>query len=83
MNLSADFEKLLVDVKQEELVWFEEEFDQLFTDKNGKFTKVDKKTANQILDNLTENINMLKNDHLIQILARVLENIEKKYPGLV
>lgn len=82
MNLSADFEKLLVDVKQEELVWFEEEFDQLFTNKNGKFSEVDKKTANQILDNLTENIKMLKNDHLIRILARVLENIEKKYPGL-
>ena len=83
MNLSADYEKLLSDVKREELVWIEEEFECLFSNKKGKFTDADKETANHILDNLTENINMLKNDDLIQILAKMLNKIEKKYPDLL
>ena len=82
MNLSADNERLLEVEKKEELEWFEKEFDMLFKAKNGKFSKIDKKMANQILDNLTENINLLKNDQLRQILADVLESIEKKYPNL-
>jgi len=82
MNLSADYEKLLKDTKREELRWFEDEFDCLFLNKKGKFTAAEKKTANQILDNLTEKINMLRNDDLRHILAEVLSKIEKKYPDL-
>ena len=82
MNLSADYEKLLTDTKREELMWFEDEFDCLFLNKKGKFSEAEKKTANQILDNLTENINMLRNDELRHILADLLSKIEKKYPNL-
>jgi len=61
MNLSADYDKLLEQTKLEEIEWFKEEFDQLFNNKNGKYTDGDKYLANQILDNFTSNIHILNN----------------------
>ncbi len=82
MNINADYNKILIASKKEELQWLEREFELLFKDKKENCSEVDKKLANQILDNLIVNINTLEDEYLINILAKTLEGIEGKFPEL-
>ncbi len=78
--LSVDFNKIYEESLAQELLWFEEELDELFILKESPFSKDDIKTANQILDKLTEKINSCNSEKLIRLLADSLSRIEKKFP---
>jgi len=79
MNQSYDYDKILKKSLEADLQWFEEEFDQIFKSKS-KFTKQEINMANQILEMLTKITNIYNNEQLLYSLARILNELEKKYP---
>jgi len=80
MNISGDYNKILEETKQDDLIWFKEEFDLFFKNKKGKLTKKDINIANMMINHLTLNMNLLDNKRLINALAKTLESLEKNYP---
>jgi len=80
MNISGDYNKILEETKQDDLIWFKEEFDLFFKNKKGKLTKKDINIANMMINHLTLNMNLLDNKRLINALAKTLESLEKDYP---
>ncbi|KKM99283.1 hypothetical protein LCGC14_1149420 [marine sediment metagenome] len=79
MSLEIHYHKFLKREFTKELHWFEEEFDLLFNCKSN-FFKQDKRIANQILDVLSETINLYPNEKLLTRLAFTLNNIKEKHP---
>ncbi len=80
MNQSYDYDQILKKSLDADLLWFEEEFDQIFKSKI-KFTKQEINMANQILEMLTKITNIYNNEQLLYPLARILNSLEKKYPA--
>jgi hypothetical protein len=82
MNVSLNYHEILEENLVVELEWLEEEFELLFQSKLDKYTKIDVKTANSILDYILENNYRYDNIILLNLLNRVKENIENMYPDL-
>ncbi|MFW9990058.1 MAG: hypothetical protein ACFFC3_15540 [Candidatus Odinarchaeota archaeon] len=75
-----DYEKLIEDTLKDELDWLVEEFDQLFKEKNKKYTQEDITIANQILDQVIDGIKTNNSEELLNLLAITLNRIETKFP---
>ncbi|MEJ2251628.1 MAG: hypothetical protein P8Y70_12435 [Candidatus Lokiarchaeota archaeon] len=73
--LKVDFEN--------ELTWFEEEFDFLFGMKFEEYSKADVILANKILDELSETINKYPGEELLFYLVCTLNRIKENYPKLI
>ena len=82
MNVSLNYHEILEENLVVELEWLEEEFELLFQSKLDKYTKMDVKTANSILDYILENNYHYDNIQLLNLLNKVKENIENMYPDL-
>jgi len=82
MNVSLNYHEILEENLVVELEWLEEEFELLFQSKLDKYTKMDVKTANSILDYILENNYRYDNIQLLNLLNKVKENIENMYPDL-
>lgn len=67
---------------KENLNWFKEEFDILFENRRQNFTELDKKIANQMLDQLSEIMNNYNYESFLFLLVSALNEIEEKYSGL-
>ena len=80
MNISADYEKILLDNLKNELDWLEQEFDIIFKFKKDKYTESDISVGNKILSNVIENIKNNRSEELLNLLAITLNKIEKTYP---
>ena len=65
-----------------EMEWLKEEFEILFKSKLGKFSQMDKKIANGLLNYILENTDVYENFLLLNKLEDVTKNIEKAYPSL-
>ena len=74
------------EVFEEDLVmaleWLKEEFELLFNSKDGKFTKLDKEIANNIIDYVLENTDVNGNVMLLNLLDETLQKIEEEYSNL-
>jgi len=66
---------------QEELYWYEEEFDIMFKNIHEGYTKQDLEIGNQILNRLTEVLNIYHHENFLHQLVKTLNNLERKYPS--
>ncbi len=82
MVVSLKYYEILEENLVVELEWLKEEFELLFQSKLGKYTKMDVKTANSILDYFIENTYVFDNLILLNLRDKVKRDIEKKYPDL-
>jgi hypothetical protein len=74
------FEKILQDNLKEDLDWLEREFELLFKEKRS-YTKEEITLGNQIIDNIIDNIKTNDSEELLNLLAIVLNRMEKSYPA--
>ena len=81
MYRSISYRGVLQKNFQEELHWYEEEFDIMFKNKHEGFTKQDLEIGNQILNHLTEIINIYHHENFLQQLIGILNDLERKYPS--
>lgn len=80
MSVNENYNRILEDTIKEELIWLEQEFDFLFKAKKEESTN-DTKMANQILNNVIDNINISNNnENLVNLISRTLDKIEQTYP---
>ncbi|MHA1489265.1 MAG: hypothetical protein ACTSRI_06385 [Promethearchaeota archaeon] len=77
---SGDFASILEESFKKELSWLELEFDILFFNKKGKYTKLDKKIAKEIFNSVKKNKFFFQNEKLSNLLELTLSNIQRKYP---
>ena len=82
MNANLKYHEVLEEDLVVEMEWFKEEFEILFKSKIEKFTQVDRKIANDLLNYILENTDVHDNFLLLNILDDVTNNIEKTYPTL-
>ena len=82
MFLNYNSENLQKEEFQEQLKWFEAEFDEIFKDHLVEPTEYEKSLANSLLNKLSESINQCQDETLLYDLVTTLNNIEKKHPEL-
>ena len=82
MYLNFNIEKVQTEEFQQQLEWFEREFDEIFQNNYIELTEFEKDLANSLLNKLSESINQCKNEKLLYNLVSTLNNIEKKHPEL-
>ena len=82
MFLNYNSENLQKEEFQEQLQWFETEFDEIFQNKSVKLTEYEKNLANSLLNKLSESINQCHDENLLYDLVSTLNNIEEKHPEL-
>ncbi|MFX0049571.1 MAG: hypothetical protein ACFE8G_15665 [Candidatus Hermodarchaeota archaeon] len=82
MFLNYNSENLQKEEFQEQLRWFEAEFDEIFQDHLVEPTEYEKNLANSLLNKLSESINQCQDEKLLYDLVSTLNNIEKKHPEL-
>ena len=82
MFLNYNSENLQKEEFQEQLRWFEAEFDEIFHHKKAEPTDYEKSLANSLLNKLSESINQCQDEKLLYDLVSTLNNIEKKHPEL-
>jgi len=82
MYLNFNIEKIQTDEFKHQLLWFENEFDEIFQNNSVKLTEYEKNLANSLLNKLSESINQCKDEKLLYNLVSTLNNIEKKHPEL-
>ncbi len=82
MFLNYNSENLQKEEFQEQLQWFETEFDEIFQIKSVELTEYEKDLANSLLNKLSESINQCHDENLLYDLVSTLNNIEKKHPEL-
>ncbi len=80
MSVNENYNRILEDTLKEELIWLEQEFNYLFSNKKERFTENDIKMGNQILNNVIDNINISNNKDLLNFLTLTLDKIEQTYP---
>ncbi|MHA1255296.1 MAG: hypothetical protein ACTSPS_06815 [Promethearchaeota archaeon] len=81
MYRSISYKSVLQKNFQEELHWYEEEFDIMFKNKQERYTKQEIDIGNQILNRLTEIINIYHHEDFLHQLVEILNNLERKYPS--
>ena len=79
MYLTINFESILTQSIEKDLVWFENEFDCIFGCKR-ELTTHDKILGDIILEKLTEVLKAYHNDQLLGSFLNSIYNIRKKYP---
>ncbi len=79
MNVSADYDRILVDNFKEELDWLEDEFELLFKHKKN-YSKDDIALGNQIIEKIIDNISSNDSEELLNLLTITLNRIEQTYP---
>jgi hypothetical protein len=82
MFLNYNSENLQKEEFQEQLRWFEAEFDEIFQHTSKHPTDYEKNLANALLNKLSESINQCQDEKLLYDLVSTLNNIEKKHPAL-
>jgi len=82
MFLNYNSENLQKEEFQEQLRWFETEFDEIFQNTTVELTEYEKNLANSLLNKLSESINHCHDEKLLYDLVSTLNNIEKKHPEL-
>ncbi len=82
MFLNYNSENLQKEEFQEQLQWFEAEFDEIFQNRADDPTEYEKNLANSLLNKLSESINHCQDEKLLYDLVSTLNNIEKKHPEL-
>ena len=82
MYTDLDFEKIEKREFEQELHWFEEEFDSLLENKTYGHTSKEIKMGNQLFDKLSETIKKYHDERQLYVLTHTLYNIEKKHPEL-
>ena len=82
MYLNFNVEKVQTYEFKHQLLWFENEFDEIFQINSVKLTEYERNLANALLNKLSESINQCKDEKLLYNLVSTLNNIEKKHPEL-
>ncbi len=82
MKVSVRYHEIMEENLREELIWLIEEFQIQFNFKSDKYTEIDKKIANKILDHIMDNTPAYDSLKLYNMLFDTLDDIENMYPGL-
>ena len=81
MYRSISYNGVLQKNFQEELHWYEEEFDITFKNKQEGYTKQEIEIGNQILNHLTDTINIYHHETFLHQFVEILNDLERKYPS--
>ena len=79
---AGDYENMLKDGLIQKLNWLEEEFSFLFNSKKRNFSQKDRDLANEIIKNMTENINCTEDVRIKELFIDTLNSIKSIYPEL-
>lgn len=82
MKVSVRYHEVMEENLKKELIWLIEEFQILFKAKSEKYTEVDKKIANKILDHIMDNTPAYDSLKLYNMLFDTMDDIEEMYSGL-
>jgi len=82
MIQSFNYSKILRENFQDELSWYEEEFDIIFKRKSNEYTEKELELGNQILSNLTQLMSLYPDETFLHAITSLIYNVEKKYPYL-
>ncbi|MBY8986694.1 MAG: hypothetical protein KGD65_16595 [Candidatus Lokiarchaeota archaeon] len=82
MNDNLKYHEILEEDLVLEMEWLKEEFEIQFKSKLEKFSQMDKKIANDLLNYILETTDVHENFLLLNKLEDVTKNIEKAYPSL-
>ncbi len=80
MYQNYNYNQILHESIEEDLIWFELEFDFMFKNKTDKYNNQELDFGNQILNKMTETIDLLHDEKLLNSFTDILTNIERKYP---
>lgn len=79
---AGDYENMLKDSLIQKLNWLEEEFSVLFSSKKHDFSQKDRDLANEIIKNITENINCTEDARIKELFIHTVKSIKSIYPEL-
>ncbi len=79
MYLTIDFDYLLTQNIEDLILWFEEEFDLIFQNKEN-LSDQDINLGILIIENFVEVLKANPDDRLLDLLVSSLSNIRRKYP---
>lgn len=79
MYLTIDFDYLLTQNIEDLILWFEEEFDLIFQNKEN-LSDQDINLGILIIENFVEVLKANPYDRLLDLLVSSLSNIRRKYP---
>lgn len=79
---ARDYESTLRETLIQNLNWLEEEFSFHFNSEKHKFTQKEKALANQIIRNISECVNCLRDLELNELLISTIKSIRSIYPAL-
>ena len=84
MEVRIDYRMELTYTEKKKIKWFVEEFDHQFgkSKKTNKFTSVQKKIANELLNNVVDYFTDISSPKVFDFFQIQLERIEKEYIGL-
>ena len=82
MNDNLKYYEILEEDLVLEMEWLKEEFEIQFKSKLEKFSQMDKKIANDLLNYILETTDVHENFLLLNKLEDVTKKIEKAYPSL-
>jgi len=80
MYQRSDYDSILRESVQNDLFWYEQEFDLIFRNKK-EFALKDLKLANLILEKLIKILSIYQNEQLLDSFALTINNIKRKYPA--
>lgn len=72
-----------LDTLEENLLWFEQEFQVLFEEKCKSFSNSDKKVASRIIDKLNREFRSAPDEETRECVGRTLTKLKLKYPELI
>ena len=79
----GDFEDIIETNVINELEWLREEFDYLFLFKKDRLSQKDIEIANQIITCVIDKYSGTLDDKIVDLLSKIIEEIEERYPGLI
>jgi len=83
MKVMGDFEDIIETNVIHELEWLRQEFDFLFLFKKDRLSQKDIEIANQIITCVIDKYSGTLDDKVVDLLSKIIEEIEERYPGLI
>lgn len=80
MYQRSDYDSILRESIQNDLFWYEQEFDLIFRNKK-EFLLKDLNLANLILEKLIKILSICQNEQLLDSFALTINKIKRKYPA--
>ena len=82
-NVIHELEDIIETNVIHELNWLRQEFDFLFLFKKNRLSQKDTEIANQIITCVIDKYSGTLDDKVVDLLSKIIEEIEERYPGLI